>query len=91
MNGNFELSNSAWPIGYLRANGPVPSLPLYRVVDMRTLDALHSQTLPQSNCVEIAANLNKQIRAGHLRDSAALAEAAADLIAQHMTLSTGLL
>lgn len=89
MHGNFELSNSAWPIGYLRDSLSSRITPLYIVCDMRTLEPLHSQPIPLSNCVEIAADLNKQIRAGHLRDEEALVEAVADHIAQHLTLRTG--
>ncbi len=66
MMGNFEIDNTAYPIGYLK-NGEG-----YRVTDMRTLKPLHSHPIPVESAKAVAADVNKQIREGAtapMRDS----------------------
>ena len=63
MQGHFEINNTAYPIGYLKAG----ELTGYKVTDMRNLQPLHSQPIPQADAVRIAADANAGIRAGNLR------------------------
>ena len=54
--GNFEIDNTAYPIGYLSAAGD------HQVFDMRSLTPLHSHSIPKADAVRIAAEANRAIR-----------------------------
>ena len=58
--GNFEIDSAAYPIGYLNVGSG------YKVTDMRSLQCLHSQPIPNKLAVRIAAEANARIRAGDL-------------------------
>lgn len=60
MTGNFEIDNSAYPIGYLNMGGG------YKVVDMRNLHPLHLQPISLDAAKGIAAKTNAKMRAGEL-------------------------
>lgn len=68
MNGNFEVDNSAYPIGYLES-GEIGGRQGYKLTDMRALRHLHSQVLTKEQAVAGAKSLNAVYRAsGFLRD-----------------------
>lgn len=58
--GNFEIDNSAYPIGPLRVGE------YYKVTDMRSLTCLHSQPISRDAAVRIASEANAGIRAKEL-------------------------
>lgn len=62
MQGHFEINNTAYPIGYLKAG----ELTGYKVTDMRNLQPLHFHPIPQADAVRIAADANAGVRAGKL-------------------------
>lgn len=79
MNGNFEVGNNAYPIGYLES-GEVGGQQGYKITDMRALKHLHSQVLTKAQAVAGAKSLNAQYReAGFLREHE-LTQAASDYI-----------
>lgn len=73
MNGNFEIQNSAYPVGYLRIGEG------YKVVDMLSLTPLHSEPIGLEKCVAVAASANAAIREKRL-DTDGLAAFVADAI-----------
>lgn len=73
MNGNFEVQNSAYPIGYLRIGDG------YKVTNMLNLTPLHSEPIGLEKCVAVAARANLAIREKRL-DTAGLSDFVADAI-----------
>ena len=60
MTGNFETDKTAYPIGYLTGSAG------YKVTDMRSLKALHSQPIQKEQAVRIAAAANVKLQKGEL-------------------------
>lgn len=58
--GNFEINNSAYPIGPLYVGSG------YKVTDMRSLQCLHSQPISKEQASRIAADTNAKLRDGTL-------------------------
>lgn len=56
--GNFEINESAYPIGPLYVGGG------YKVTDMRSLQCLHSQPISKEQASRIASETNARIRSG---------------------------
>lgn len=77
MNGNFELADSAYPIGYLRSSdifGSGSAGPLYKLTDMRTLQSVLPHDFSLSEAAALAAKINYAIREGISKDAAGLAQ-----------------
>lgn len=56
MQGHFDVYKAAYPIGYLRTGDS------YKVTDMRSMEALHSQPIPKEQAVSVAAVANQHMR-----------------------------
>lgn len=68
MNGQFEVDNAAYPVGYLKSQGD------YRVFDMRSLRPYHDEAVPKDEAVRAAAKVNAQLRAGEIHNTSADSE-----------------
>lgn len=62
MNGNFEIDNTAYPVGYLRSQGD------HRVFDMRTLRPYHDEAVTKEEAVRAASAVNAKLRNGDIKD-----------------------
>lgn len=58
--GNFEIEDSAYPIGYLNVGSG------YKVTDMRNLHGLHSHPIPRDVAIRIASQTNAKLRSKEL-------------------------
>lgn len=70
MNGNFEVSHSAWPIGYLRSGsifGSGNTGPLYKLTNMNTLEPVLPDDFSQEKVIDLAAQLNLELRSSKIR------------------------
>lgn len=67
MRGHFDTNATAYPIGYLTGylTGAAGAAG-YKVTDMRSLKALHSQPIQKEQAVRIAAAANVKLQKGEL-------------------------
>lgn len=60
MNGNWEVSHSAYPVGFLMDNSN--DVPMYHLTDMRELKKIDARSVTLAKAEHIAAVVNKELR-----------------------------
>ena len=62
MNGQFEIDNTAYPVGYLKSQGD------HRVFDMRSLRPYHDEAITKEEAIRVSSAVNAKLRNGDIKD-----------------------